>query len=129
MPYDPANFRLTYAHNLSNRRSPDTEYETIKDWHLQAEYDYSPKIFSWEPFRNTNNSLDIFKIININFVPENIRFSSDINRYYQELQLREIISEQSSTEHLNNQKYLTFSSNFFWNRNFNFNWNITRNQI
>jgi hypothetical protein len=129
MPYDPANFRLTYAHNLSNRHSPDTEYETIMDWHLQAEYDYSPKVFPWEPFRNTNNSLDIFKIININFVPENIRFSSDINRYYQELQLREIISEQSSTEHLNNQKYLTFSSNFFWNRNFNFNWNITRNLL
>lgn len=128
MPYDPANLSLTYTHNLSNRHSPDTEYETMKDWRLHVEYDYSPKILPWEPFRNTKKSLSIFNLINFNFLPENIRFSSDITRYYQELQLRDI-SEYSSTEFLNEQNFLTFSSNFMWNRNFNINWNITRNLL
>ena len=128
MPYDPANLSLTYAHNLSSRHSPDTEYESVSDWRFKAEYDYSPRALLWEPFRNINNGLSIFKIINFNFMPDNIRFSSDINRYYQEIQLREI-SKHSSNEFLSNQKYLTFSSNFFWNRSFNINWNITRNLI
>ena len=128
MPYDPTNLSLTYAHNLSSRYSPDTEYESINDWRFKAEYDYSPKVISWEPFSNIKNGLGIYKIINFNFIPDNIRFSSDINRNYQEIQLREI-SEHSSTEFLSNQKYLRFSSNFFWNRNFDINWNITRNLI
>ena len=128
MPYDPANLSITYAHNSSSRHSPETEYEFINDWRFKAEYDYSPKVIPWEPFRNIDNGLSIFKIINFNFMPDNIRFSSDINRYYQEIQLREI-SKHSSNEFLSNQKYLTFSSNFFWNRSFNINWNITRNLI
>ena len=128
MPYDPVNLGLTYAQNTSNRHSPDTEYETIKSWNLQARYDYSPKVLPWEPFRNIENGWSIFRVINFNFLPENIRFSSDINRYYQELQLRDI-SEDTSIKHLSNQKYLTFSSNFVWNRSFNINWNITRNLL
>ncbi|MBF6596985.1 MAG: cell surface protein SprA [Fermentimonas sp.] len=128
MPHDPANLSFTYAHNLSSRHSPNTEYESIKDWRFKAEYEYSPKVIPWEPFRKIKNDFGIFKIINFNFMPDNIRFSSDINRYYQEIQLKEI-SEYSSNEFLSNQKYLTFSSSFFWKRNFNINWNITRNLL
>lgn len=128
MPYDPANLSFSYSNNYNSRNSPDKEYETIKDWRLNAKYDYSPKIIAWEPFRNIDKRLSLFKIINLNIIPNNISMESDIIRFYQEVQLRDI-NENSYNTLYSNQNYLTFSSNFFWNRNLNLNWNITRNLL
>ncbi len=100
MPYDPANFNFTFAHNLNRRQSPETEYATVMDWRLNASYDYST---------------------DLKFLPDNIRFSSDISRNYQEMMYRDVSSA--------NQNHLTFSSNFLWNRDFSVNWNVVRNLI
>lgn len=96
MPYDPANFRFTYSHNVSRQQDPETEYATVKDWRLQTEYLYTPTI---------------------KFLPNNIRFNSNIVRNYQEVQIRDI----------SGNGFLTFNRNFFWDRNLSFSWNFTRN--
>ena len=128
MPYDPANLSLSFTQNMNSRQSPDTEYESINEWHFKTEYDYSPKVLPWEPFSKMDNKSKILNIVNLNFFPDNIKLSSDITRYYQELKLRDI-GNYHSNDIVNNQSHLSFSSNFFWNRNFIVNWNITRNLL
>ncbi len=120
MPYDPANFRFSYSNNINRQRSPDTEYATIKDWQLHAEYNYTPLVKPWQPF-NGSKYLDW---VNFNFLPNSLRLSSSLLRNYQEVQLRDLV--QSSSD-IQDQKHLTFSRNFFWNRDFSFTWNMTRN--
>ncbi len=42
MPYDPANLSFTFARNINELHSPDTEYATVLDYRIQADYEYSP---------------------------------------------------------------------------------------
>lgn len=130
MPYDPANFSFTYAHNMNQRQSPETEYSTMTDWRLNVSYDYSPKVDAWEPFRSIHKTSKLLGFVNLNLLPDNIKFSSDISRNYQQMLFREIgtlqLQDQNPAE---NQKLLTFSSNFYWDRDFSINWNISNNLL
>lgn len=129
MPYDPANFSFTYARSESQHRSPDTEYATTKDFKLQANYDYSPQIKSWEPFKksgSTSRKPNPPQILSFNYLPNNIRLSSDLMRNYEEVQLRDLNAHSEGTTQAE-QKYLSFSRNFFWNRDFSITWDLTRN--
>ena len=119
MPYDPANFRFSYANSVNMQRSPDTEFATIKDWRLLSEYIYTPLVRPWQPFSGSK----YFNWVNFNFAPNSLRLSSSLLRNYQEIQLRD--PEQTPAEMQN--KHLTFSRNFFWDRDLAFTWDMTRN--
>ncbi|MDD4697541.1 MAG: cell surface protein SprA [Fermentimonas sp.] len=119
MPYDPVNFRFSYANSVNRQRSPDTEFATIKDWRLLGEYNYTPLVKPWQPFTGSK----YFNWVNFNFAPNSIRLSSSLFRNYQEIQLRDLT--HTTTEAQN--KFLTFSRNFFWDRDFAFTWDMTRN--
>lgn len=120
MPYDPANFRFSYSNSVNSQRSPDREYANIKDWRLQSDYTYTPLVRPWQPFTGSK----YFDWINFNFLPNSLRLSSALFRNYQEVQLRDLMQTTSESQ---NQKYLTFSRNFFWDRDFSFIWDMTRN--
>ncbi len=129
MPYDPANFNFTYARNENQRRSPDTEYATLKDFRIQANYDYTPLTKTWQPFKNSDTSSGWKKplgTINFNYLPNNIRLSSDLVRHYEEVQLRDLNAHVKGTTPAD-QKYLSFSRNFFWNRDISIAWDLTHN--
>lgn len=118
MPYDPANFSFGYTRNEEKRHSPDTEYTSAKDFRLEAHYSYTSLAKPWEPFKGIDGSTDWSKLarsLHINYLPSNIRISSIITRHYQETQLRD------------SQVHLSFDSDFYWNRDFSFTWDPTRN--
>lgn len=129
MPYDPANFSFGYSRNEENHRSPDTEYASVRDFRLQAHYTYTPFVKPWEPFKATESSPGWSKLIqsiNFNYLPNNIRISSTIMRHYQETQLRDL---SALTEGFTQSqgKYLSFSHDFYWDRDFSFTWDLTKN--
>jgi cell surface protein SprA len=129
MPYDPANFSFTYARNENQRRSPDTQYATAKNFRLQANYEYTPLVKPWEPFKKTGDNAampELFRAVNLNYLPNNIRLSSDLVRNYEEVQLRDLNGYAEGVTQAR-QKYLSFSRNFFWNRDFSIAWDLTRN--
>lgn len=129
MPYDPANLSFTYARSENQRRSPDTEYATVKNFRLQANYEYTPLVKTWEPFKKTGNNAGMPKLlqaVNFNYLPSNIRISSDFVRNYEEVQLRDLNAYAEGITQTE-QKYLSFSRNFFWNRDISFTWDLTRN--
>lgn len=129
MPYDPANFGFGYAYNESNYYAPETEYATLKDYRFYANYNYTPFVKPWEPFKGIENPskwIKPIKSFNVNFLPNNIQLSSNLMRNYQETQLRDLnVYIAGNTQAQRN--YLTFSQNFFWDRDFSLTWDLTRN--
>ena len=130
MPFDPANFSLGYSKNEENHRRPDTEYASVKDFRFQALYTYTPFAKAWKPFKTTEGSAEwagLLRSVNFNFLPRNISINNTIMRHYQETRLRDL---QALTEGLFTQskrKHLSFSSDFYWDRNFSFTWDMTEN--
>lgn len=116
MPYDPANFSLSYGYGKSHFRSPDTEYNNTISQRLQAEYRYTPNV----------RPLELSKQLQLNYLPNSIRIGSRLIRNYQETQLRDLSGSLSAIP-LPKGAYITFSQYFIWNRDFSVNWEMTRN--
>lgn len=129
MPYDPANFSFGYAYNENKHHAPETEYATQQDYRLQANYSYTPFVKPLEPFKNIKSQsgwLKLIKSLNFNYLPNNLQISSNLVRNYQEMQLRDLNAFLSGYTQMQRQ-YLTFSQNFFWDRDFSLTWDLTRN--
>ncbi len=121
MPYDPANFSFTYANNVYSHRDPETEYATTKDQRLQAGYFYAPSVKLWQPFEKV-------KFIAFRPLPNHVQLRSNLTRRYQERQWRDLNTyAEGNTDQstASSQRYLTFGSNFFWDRDFSFTWDLT----
>lgn len=128
MPYDPANFSFSYAYNQSNNQTPTTAYDKAKDYKLGMNYSYSPLTKTWEPFRNVKGNsggAKFAKSLGFNYVPSNIGFSSVMTRFYTETLTRDIESFYIGGS--NDQQFLTWSQAFYWDRDFNLNWDLTKN--
>ncbi len=124
MPYDPANFSVSYAHSTKNTTGETTVWEKNQQWKFNFNYSYSPNFKPIEPFKKSKNKSPWFKILkdfSLNYVPQNVTFNADLSRSYYEMQERDM-------ENLENKSLpLTWSSDFFYNRNFALRWDITKN--
>jgi cell surface protein SprA len=144
MPYDPANFTFGYSNSEMYTQNATTEYERQTNTRYILSYHYSPMIKPWQPFSKSgknatpkNNSApppsnnpparnqrggqnNFFQDIGIGYLPNNISFSSDIYRNYFELQLRDIGSGSYKMP-------VSFREDFFWNRDFSIQWDLTKN--
>ena len=124
MPYDPANFTLSYSHSHHYTSGETTVYEKEDNWRGSLDYSWSPVYKAWEPFKKIKSKskwYDILKRFGLNYLPQSVSFNTEMTRSYHELQERDL----ESTE--NSQLPLTFSEQFLWNREFNLKWNLTQN--
>lgn len=125
MPYDPANFSFTYSKSHKYTTGETTAWERNDTWKWGLTYDYSPVYKPFEPFKKKIKSkskwLSYPKDFSFNYLPQSVSFGSDINRNYYEFQERDM--EDLS----NNSLPLTWTSDFFWNRNFSIRWDLTKN--
>ena len=122
MPYDPANFSFNYSHSSQSTVGETTVYEHEKSWKGGMNYSWSPNWKPWEPFKKMKGKskwLDIIKAQNLSYAPQNITFSTDINRTYYELQERDLDNLDAK-----NSLPATFSQSYLWNRNFQLRWDI-----
>ncbi len=123
MPYDPANFSFSYAYSSRHTTGETTAWERDQNWKWSMNYNYSPNVKPFEPFKQMKSKskwLKIIKELNFNFLPQNLSFNSDITRSYYELQERDM-------ENLDNTSLpLTWASDFLWNRSFSLRWDFTK---
>ncbi len=122
MPYDPSNFTFNYSHQSTHKEGVTTVYETDKSWKGGVNYSWTPDWKIWEPLKDIKSKskwLTLIKEQNLAFAPQNITFSTDIQRTYYELQERDIddIENPQSLP-------LSFSQSFLWNREFSIRWDI-----
>ncbi|MDR1203382.1 MAG: cell surface protein SprA [Tannerellaceae bacterium] len=122
MPYDPANFSVGYSYSENQRNTPETEYETTKDYKANFAYTYSPYVRPFRPFnsvKKNNGYTRYIKQLGINYVPANISFQTAMMRNYYEIQLRDLNNPGE------NNIPVSFSQNFYWDRAFSLTWNFT----
>ena len=127
------------SENKKKSKDPTTEYERENVYKGSMNYNWNPYFKPWKPFSSegqskkkkadeedkTNsfvNKQKILKEFQLNWLPNNISFSTNINRSYFEQQLRNI--EGSSTEY---EIPVTVSKRFTWLRQLNITWDLTKN--
>ena len=130
MPYDPANFSITYSHQHQYTTGETMMYERKDNWRGALDYSWSPVYKAWEPFKGLKNKskwLDILKRFGLNWLPQNIAFNTEMTRDYYELQERDMETLMSGAAGVDSKLPLTFSEQFLWNREFSINWDLTKN--
>ena len=125
LPIDPANFSFNYNSTESYEQDPTTDYEVTKNYRGGMTYNYTSPFNAWEPFSKNKKMespwLKAIKDFNWNFLPNTITASSNLTRYYYELQSRNL-----SNGAIAELTPLTVSKNFLWNTDLTLNWNITK---
>jgi len=129
MPYDPANFTFGYSQKSIETKSPTIAYDQTKENAASLTYSYSPLTKTWKPFKDVKSKAPMgryAKSIGFNYLPSNITFSSYLNRYYTETLIRDLESYTLGEDNSENQ-FLSWSSSFYWDRNFSLSWDFTKN--
>ena len=120
MPWDPANFQLSFSFNKQKNVDPTTEYENTNDYRGSFQYSYSPYIKPWKPFsfvRGKGKTAKFLREWEVNWMFNNLTFFTSMTRYYYEQQTRSEVD-------VDFQLPVQVSKNFYWDRQFNLTWNI-----
>ena len=124
MPYDPANFSVSYSHSHRHTSGKTTIYENDDQWRGSLNYSYTPVYKAWEPFKKSKSKskwMALPKAFGLNWLPQNVTFNSEMTRSYYELQERDMDDLSGSS------LPVTFNSQFLWNRDFSLRWDLTKN--
>jgi len=129
MPYDPANFTFGYSQSITETKDPNTVYDQVKNYSAKFNYTYSPMVKTWQPFKNSKSKAPMSKFaknLGFNYMPSNITINSDINRYYTETVIRDLEAYMIGGD-TKDSEILSFSSNFYWDRDLSITWDFTKN--
>ncbi|RYD59555.1 MAG: cell surface protein SprA [Sphingobacteriales bacterium] len=117
------NFDVSYAYNKQFKRNPIVESDELVDQKVGLGYAYAIKARPIEPFKKAIKSrsrwMSLIKDINLNPVPANISFRTDLNRIFNETQVRNIGDAAFKIQP-------TYFKNFTWVRTYNVRWELTR---
>ncbi|MDE7402654.1 MAG: cell surface protein SprA, partial [Muribaculaceae bacterium] len=119
MPWDPANFTLTFSFNKQKNLDPVTEYENTYDYRGSFQYSYTPIIRPLKPFsklKGKSKTAKFFKDWEINWMFNNLTFYTSMNRHYYEMQTRSEVD-------VDFQLPVQVSKNFLWDRQLSLTWN------
>lgn len=122
MPWDPANFTVNFSFTKQTKTDPTTEYEYTNDYRGSLAYNYSPYIKPLKPFsfiKSKDKNMRFIRDWEIQWLPNNISFLTNMSRYYYEQQVR------SETDVMF-QLPVSVSKNFLWDRQFSMTWNIIK---
>ncbi len=120
--YDPTNFSVGYTFTETKSYDPEIDYELTKNHRGTFNYNYSTTPKPYEPFANTkalnSKSLKLIKDFNVNYMPSYIAYANNINRYYYELQVKDLTGL--------NKLDPSFKQDFMWSRNFDLKYDFSR---
>ncbi|MBD5233920.1 MAG: cell surface protein SprA [Bacteroidales bacterium] len=122
MPWDPANFTINYSFTKQAKNDPTIDYENTNDYRGSLAYSYSPMIKAFKPFKGIQGKSKNAKFLRdweLNWLPNNISFMTNMSRYYYEQQTR------SETDALF-QLPVSVSKNWLWDRQLQLQWNLTK---
>ncbi|HKR06875.1 MAG TPA: cell surface protein SprA [Bacteroidia bacterium] len=121
--YDIENFNFTYGYSEIYRRNVNTEYDLQKDYLAAIGYNYFSTAKGFSPFAKSKGFKSKYakpiKDFNINFIPSNFSFRTDVNRHYGELKLRNINDDQFAPPP-------TYDKRFLMSRQYALTWDLTK---
>ena len=125
MPFDPGNLSFSFSYSQTKNSGSTINWENRLNWKASATYNYSSPIKTIKPFagiKSDSKWLRILKEWGFNPLPQSIGANTDMTRTYQEMQRRDLNAIAGGSE-----IPLTFSQQFYWNRNLSIKWDPTTN--
>ena len=122
--YDLANWSVSYGYNEIFQRDVNTVGRRNKNYSGTLFYNYNatPKIV--EPFKNVSlfksKSLQILRDFNFYYLPSQISFMTNMNRQYEETELRNIYNPDLKLP-------ISVRKDFTWIRQYDFKYQISKN--
>lgn len=125
--FDISNWTLGYGFSETFHRDFNTNYDRTKQWKASLAYGYTFDTKPFEPFKKVkfiqkNKWMGILKETSIGYMPKTISFTNDLQRNYNERQIRYTIDTSSSFEFKP-----VYVKNFTWNRGYKLGWDFTKN--
>ncbi|MGC6471176.1 MAG: cell surface protein SprA [Flavobacteriales bacterium] len=121
--YDIENFSATYSRNETFSKNVNLKERTTVNSKLSLNYNYSAKPKNIKPFRKVklfrNKYFALIKDFNFYVLPKSISFQTDLDRYFNKTQFR----------NLNNPNFILppyYNKSFVWNRNYSIKYDLTR---
>lgn len=122
--YDLSNFSFSYAYGSVRQSNIQTQSYEFETQFGNIAYVYQPKPLEWEPFRNAEwaggEGFKLVKDLNFNFAPTSVSARVDVDRRFMKSQFR---NDQLTIDDVDP----FFQKSFFLNRNYNVNWDLTKN--
>lgn len=115
-----SNISASYAYNETYARSMNTLINMQKNYSgsLAYTYDVQPKFF--QPFKKLKGSaLSLVRDFNVGLYPKRFSFSTEMDRYYSEMQSRNVYYPDIEIP-------ATFAKDFTWNRSYMLMWDLAR---
>lgn len=122
--YSLSNWSTSFSLNEMNSTSPNLRYYNTQKVKANISYNYNSRPKNVQPFKSVkflnNKWLRMVKDFNFYYLPSRLSFRTDMDRKYMERQNRNI----------NNPDFIvrpTFQKDFYWNRDYNMKFDLTRN--
>jgi len=125
LPFDISNFAFTYAKTITDKSTPLIETDQIDQTRGAVNYNYSTKPLYISPFKKLikgeklSKHLALIKDANINLIPSSFSFNTSVDRLRAETKYRFAGDDAFRSTF--------FDKRFTWDRNYNLQWNITKN--
>ncbi|MBS1772791.1 MAG: cell surface protein SprA [Bacteroidetes bacterium] len=123
MPWSIKNFDISYAYNRQYKRNPTVEKDELVNNKFGLTYTYNIKAKSIEPLKRVIHSksrwMSLVKDFNVNLLPANFTFRTDLNRIVDENKVRNVSDALISIPP-------TYYKNFTWIRVYTLRWELTR---
>lgn len=121
--YDLSNFSLTYSHNVLEQGDINTILEQTINTRALLNYNFVSRPMPFDPFKNVkflkSPAMTIVRDFNLNFMPSQLSFRSDLNRTSSTVQYRNITNPGFILP-------VTYLKDFIWNRYYDFRFDLTR---
>ncbi|MDR2066193.1 MAG: cell surface protein SprA [Prevotellaceae bacterium] len=119
--FDISNLSLSYAYTQQLKRNPRLVGNLQETYNALLSYAYNVQPKYWQPFKKLKpKSLAFFRDLGINPYPNQFSFTSEINRYYNEITTRNISMPEIEIPS-------TYSKDFTWERRYSVVYDITKN--
>ncbi|MES2798593.1 MAG: cell surface protein SprA [Bacteroidota bacterium] len=120
-----SNWSAGFAHAEDLHRDFNINYDKTRTWTSNLNYNYSFNSKPIEPFKKIKKLektkwLAIVRDVNFYLLPKNISFRTDVQRIYNERQVRNNIVPDYEMDPL-------YLKRFNWNRNYDLGWDFTKN--
>jgi cell surface protein SprA len=124
--YDLENFSLSYSKNETFIRNINIEQNRTVNYRGALTYNFNTQPKNIKPFAKVkfpkSPYFRIIKDINFNTMPKSFSFRTDVNRNYNETQLRNLTSTYGNSYPI----APTYNKMFEWNRMYEFKYDLTR---
>ncbi len=121
--YALENFSATYSYNETTSRNINIKERKTTNTKAALAYNYSAKPKNIKPFSKLSflkgKYLRLFKDFNFYTLPKSISFQTDLDRYFNKTQIRNINASAFEIDP-------TYNKSFRWNRNYSIKYDLTR---